>query len=170
VEVGSIPRPPTSQLGDILSEWLARVDGSGCSLKVLDPRSGLGEGRKHALDALAMMRQGMRPPHPRIEHRSPRAFASLREACRSTLIGDEARQGIGAPRLGPLAQLRTIARLPRRSATRGVRGNGLRCASSRPDPGRNPIGRASTRPRAVQHGGSDAAEIYQSGRACGASD
>ena len=56
---------------------------------------------------------------------------------------------LGHPRLGPLAQHPAAARLPRRPPTGRVRGGVLRYPTDRPAPGRNPIARASIRPRAV---------------------
>ena len=56
----------------------------------------------------------------------------------------------GHPGLGALAQQPAAPRLPQRRPASRVRGDVLRSTTDRPDPGRNPIARASTEPRAVQ--------------------
>jgi hypothetical protein len=53
------------------------------------------------------------------------------------------------PGLGPLIRHQPTPRLPRRCVTGRVRG-GLRCPADRPEPGWNPITRASTRPSGLQ--------------------
>ena len=67
------------------------------------------------------------------------------------------------PRLGPLAQHHQAARLPRRRPTHRVRDDVLRYPRERPDPGRNPITRASIRPRAIQFDASATALVRRGG-------
>ena len=112
---------------------------------------------------------GMRPPHPRIERRSPRAFASLREACRSP-HRRRSTPGHRCPSAGSTGTTKNDCTAtsatghPRSSRQRST----LRSKSTRPWSKHNSPGLHQTQGGSAWR--SDAAEIYQSGRACGASD
>jgi hypothetical protein len=64
-------------------------------------------------------------------------------------LEDCRRRRTGHPRVGALAQHQPLTRLPRRRATGRVRSHVLRFPTERPNPGRNPIARASGRTRAI---------------------
>lgn len=79
--------------------------------------------------------------------------AGPRPRARRPPLEDRRRPRAGHPRLGPLAQRRPTARLPRRRPTDRVRDRVLRCPTDLPTPGRNPIAVPSTatEPRAIQY-------------------
>ncbi|ETZ41168.1 integrase core domain protein [Mycobacterium avium MAV_061107_1842] len=70
---------------------------------------------------------------------------------RSRTVEDRRGRRTRHPQLGPLAQHQPPAQLPRRHPTHGVRSRVLRCIPDRPTLDRNPIARASGKPRALHY-------------------